>query len=102
MHYQMQISEKQPGLCNSNLSGGNMSNADRNQEVVKKFLASKTFDFAAFGKFVAENGASIASSEDGEFGVIISRHMVHYCIPPFKVVNEGVNPVELRNEVTGD
>ena len=28
-----------------------MSNAGRNQEVVKKFLASKSFDFAAFGKW---------------------------------------------------
>lgn len=79
-----------------------MSNAGRNQEVVKKFLASKAFDFAAFGKFVAENGASIASSEDGEFGLIIGRHVVNYCIPQVNVVNEGVNPVALRNEVTGD
>lgn len=79
-----------------------MSNASRNQEVVKKFLASKAFDFAAFGKFVAENGASIASSEDGEFGFIIGNHFLRYCIPPATIVNEGVNPAELRNEVTGD
>lgn len=79
-----------------------MSNVGRNQEVVKKFLASKAFDFAAFGKFVAENGASIASSEDSEFGFIIGNHFIRYCIPPVTVVNEGVNPAELRSEVTGD
>jgi len=77
-----------------------MSNG-RNQEVVKKFLASKAFDFAAFGKFVSENGANIASSEDGEFGFIIGNHFIRYCIPPVTVVNEGVNPVELRSAVTG-
>ena len=79
-----------------------MSDAGRNQEVVKKFLASKAFDFAAFGKFVAENGASIASSEDGEFGFIIGNRFIRYCIPPFTVLNEGVNPAELSNEVTGE
>jgi hypothetical protein len=89
-------------VCNSNLPGGNMSNVGRNQEVVKKFLASKAFDFAAFGKFVAENGASLASSEDSEFGFIIGNHVIRYCIPPVTVFNEGVNPVALRNEVTGD
>jgi len=78
-----------------------MSKAGRNQEVVKKFLASKSFDFAAFAKFVAENGASLASSEDSEFGFIIGNHFIRYCIPPV-TINEGVNPVALRNEVTGD
>jgi hypothetical protein len=79
-----------------------MSSAGRNQEVVKKFLASKSFDFTAFAKFVAENGASLASSEDSEFGFIIGNHFIRYCIPPVSVLNEGVNPVALRNEVTGD
>ena len=79
-----------------------MSNAAKNQEIVKKFMASKAFDFAAFGKFVAENGASLASSEDSEFGVIIGRFLIHYCIPPFSVIREGVNPAELRNEVLGE
>lgn len=78
-----------------------MSNG-RNQEVVKKFLASKAFDFAAFGKFVAENGASIASSEDNEFGFVIGHRFIRYCIPPVTRVFEGVDPAELRNEVTGE
>jgi len=78
-----------------------MSTSARNQEVVKKFLASKTFDFAAFGKFVAENGASIASSEDNEFGFIIGNHFLRYCIPPVTRGFEGVDPAVARAEVTG-
>jgi hypothetical protein len=50
------------GRKSSGVWGGNMGN----QEIVRKFLASKAFDFEAFGKFVAENGASSASSEGGE------------------------------------
>ena len=78
-----------------------MSNAGRNQEVVKKFLASKAFDFAAFGKFVAENGASIASSHESEFGFVIGNRVIRYCIPPVVRVIEGVDPAEVRGEVTG-
>ena len=68
-----------------------MSNVGRNQEVVKKFLASKAFDFAAFGKFVAENGASLATSEDGEFGFVLGPRIIRYCIPP---VTEGFGDVD--------
>lgn len=64
-----------------------------NQEIVRKFLASKAFDFEAFGKFVAENGANIASSEDGEFGFIIGNHFLKYCIPPVTDVYEEVEEV---------
>ena len=53
-----------------------------NEDVVRKFLASKAFDFQAFGKFVAENGASLASSEDSEFGFVIGPRIIRYCIPP--------------------
>ncbi len=67
-----------------------------NQEVVRKFLASKAFDFEAFGKFVAENGASLANSEDSEFGFIIGPRFIRYCIPP---VTEGFAEVE---EIVGD
>jgi hypothetical protein len=74
-----------------------MSNVGRNQEVVKKFLASKAFDFAAFGKFVAENGASLASSEDSEFGFIIGNHVIRYCIMRSQGINsyEGVEDLNL-------
>jgi hypothetical protein len=73
----------------------------KNQEIVKKFLAAKVFDFAAFGKFVAENGASIASSSEGEFGFVVGNHFIRYCIPPVTNVFEGVDPAEVRTEVTG-
>jgi len=73
----------------------------RNEEIVNKFLASKAFDFAAFGRFVAENGASIASSEDGEFGFVIGNRFIRYCIPPVVGAVEGVDPVQVRTEVTG-
>ena len=73
----------------------------RNEEIVKKFLASKAFNFEAFGKFVSENGASIASSEDGEFGFIIGYRMIRYCIPPVTQNFEGVDPAAVRAEVTG-
>jgi len=53
-----------------------------NDDVVRKFLDSKAFDFEAFGRFVAENGASLASSSDDEFGIIIGRRVIRYCIPP--------------------
>ena len=72
-----------------------------NTEIVNKFLASKAFDFAAFGKFVAENGASIASSSDGEFGFVVGHRFIRYCIPPVARVIEGVDPVNVRTEVTG-
>jgi len=72
-----------------------------NTEIVSKFLASKAFDFAAFGKFVAENGAGIASSQDSEFGVVIGNRFIRYCIPPVVRVVEGVDPAEVRTEVTG-
>lgn len=78
-----------------------MSKASKNQEIVSKFLASETFNFEAFGRFVAENGASIASSEDSEFGFVIGNRFIRYCIPPVVRVIEGVDPAEVRGEVTG-
>lgn len=78
-----------------------MSNTARNAEIVNKFLASKAFDFAAFGKFVAENGASIATSSDQEFGFIIGNRLIRYCIPPVVSLNENIDPAELASEVAG-
>jgi len=59
-----------------------MSNAAKKEEIVRKFLGSKAFDFSAFGKFVAENGESIASAHDGEFGFVVGNRFIRYCIPP--------------------
>jgi hypothetical protein len=78
-----------------------MSNAVKNEEIVKKFLAAKVFDFAAFGKFVAEHGASIASSPNGEFGFVVGNHFIRYCIPPVTSLVENVDPTVVRKEVTG-
>ena len=71
------------------------------EEIVRKFLASKVFDFAAFGKFVAENGASIASTENAEFGFVVGHRFIRYCIPPVVHVVEGVDPANARTAVTG-
>jgi len=73
----------------------------RNADIVNKFLASKAFDFVAFGKFVAENGQSIATSGDGEFGFIIGNHLIRYCIPPVVSLTENVDPAELAADVVG-
>jgi hypothetical protein len=83
------------------VQGGDIMSDAKNREIVKKFLASKVFDFAAFGKFVAENGASIASSSDGEFGFVVGNRFIRYCIPPVTSVFDGVDPAEIRTEVTG-
>jgi hypothetical protein len=61
------------------------------EEIVRKFLDSKAFNFEAFGRFVAENGASLASSEDSEFGFVIGPRFIRYCIPP---VTEGFGEVD--------
>ncbi len=79
-----------------------MSNTSKKQEVVQKFLASKSFDFTAFGKFVAENGASLAGSGDDEFGFVIGHRFIRYCIPPVTHIMENiVDPAELRGQVAG-
>jgi|GraSoi2013_100cm_1033763.scaffolds.fasta_scaffold341525_1 hypothetical protein len=78
-----------------------MGNAAKNDEIVRKFLASKIIDFAALGNFVAENGSSFASASEGEFGFIVGNRCVRYCIPPATQLVEGVNPTQVRTEVTG-
>ncbi|WP_439405700.1 hypothetical protein ACNJX9_30735 [Bradyrhizobium sp. DASA03076] len=78
-----------------------MSNAANREEIVRKFLGSKVFDFNAFGKFVAENGASLASASESEFGFVVGNRFIRYCIPPVVEVEQGINPAAIRNEVTG-
>ncbi|MBR0717281.1 MULTISPECIES: hypothetical protein [Bradyrhizobium] len=78
-----------------------MSNAADREEIVRKFLGSKVFDFGAFGKFVAENGTSIASASDGEFGFVIGHRFIRYCIPPQVSVIQELDPAVMRGEVTG-
>jgi hypothetical protein len=78
-----------------------MSHDASREEIVRKFLGSKVFDFNAFGKFVAENGASIASASESEFGFVVGNRFIRYCIPPVVDVGQGINPVAIRDEVTG-
>ena len=78
-----------------------MSNAASREEIVRKFLGAKVFDFNAFGKFVAENGASIATASDNEFGFIVGNHFIRYCIPPVVELDQAIDPVAIRSEVTG-
>ena len=78
-----------------------MSKTFTNEEIVRKFLASKTFNFEAFGKFVAENGESLATSEDGEFGFVVGTRFIRYCIPPVTVGFGEVEQEEARADVTG-
>ena len=78
-----------------------MSNAASREEIVRKFLGAKVFDFNAFGKFVAENGASIASASEGEFGFVVGNRFIRYCIPPVVEVEQGGAPAAIRTEVTG-
>lgn len=78
-----------------------MSHDTSREEIVRKFLGSKVFDFNAFGKFVAENGASIASASESEFGFVVGNRFIRYCIPPVLEVEQGVNPAAIRAEVTG-
>jgi hypothetical protein len=78
-----------------------MSNAKIREEMVRKFLGANVFDFNAFGKFVAENGASIASASDNEFGFVIGNWFIRYCIPPVVELDQTVDPVAIRTEVTG-
>ena len=79
-----------------------MSN-QKQEEIVRKFLASKAVDLNALGKFISENGESIALAEGGSFGIILRRpFVIHYCIPPEPYL-QAVDLVEagLRNAVAG-
>ena len=79
-----------------------MSHDTSREEIVRKFLGSKVFDFNAFGKFVAENGASIASASESEFGFVVGNRFIRYCIPPVVLeVEQVTNPAAIRTEVTG-
>lgn len=82
-----------------------MSNKLTNEDIVKKFLASKALDFGALGKFISENGEAIATSEDSGFGIVMyPRFSIHYCIPPVTRPAEIIDAVAAgaRSAVTGD
>jgi hypothetical protein len=73
----------------------------KQEEIVRKFIGSKIFDFSAFAKFVAENGEAIATSPGLDFGFVIGHHAIAYCIPPQVDLSKGINPGSVRSDVTG-
>jgi hypothetical protein len=54
-----------------------------NREIVKKLIDSEAINFNVIGKFVAENGPSIAASENPNFSVRITKRVIDVCIPPY-------------------
>jgi len=62
--------------------------AIRHQEIVEKFLQSKAIDFNALGKFVAENGPSIAASGIGDYGVRFGHYNILACF--------NIGPIDVR------
>jgi hypothetical protein len=61
------------------------------EEIVKQFLSSKSVDFNALGKFVANYGESIALSGRGEYGVRIGWFNMLAC---FRIGPQVVGPVD--------
>ena len=57
------------------------------QEIVKRLIESKAVNFDVIGKFVAENGASIATSNDPNFHVRFNKRVIDICIPPYLELN---------------
>jgi hypothetical protein len=50
------------------------------EEIVQKFLNSKSVDFNALGKFVAEFGPQIAASGHGDYAVRIGHYNILACV----------------------
>jgi hypothetical protein len=73
------------------------------EEIVRSFLGSKSVDFNALGKFVAEYGQSIAMSGRGDYGVRIGYYNILACfkIAP-QIFNQGdIAASGIANEVLG-
>ena len=62
------------------------------EEIVRSFLSSKSVDFNALGKFVAEYGHSIAISGRGDYGVRIGFYNILAC---FKIGPQVFNPTDI-------
>lgn len=62
------------------------------EEIVRSFLGSKSVDFNALGKFVAEFGYSIAISGRGDYGVRIGYYNILAC---FKIGPQVFNPGDI-------
>jgi hypothetical protein len=74
-------------------------------EIVQKFLGSKSVDFAALGKFVTEFGPQIVASGRGDYGVRIGHYNILACFnigpidPRLAQVGNGASGI--ASEVTG-
>jgi hypothetical protein len=81
-----------------------MSRIDH-QEILEKFIGSRAVDFAALGKFVAENGALIATSGRGDYGVRFGHYNILACfnIGPIDVHvgNLATHSQALKHDVAG-
>lgn len=60
----------------------------KHQEIVEKFLQSKAIDFNALGKFVTDNGPSIAASGIGDYGVRFGHYNILACF--------NIRPIEVK------
>ena len=58
------------------------------EEIVHKFLQSKSVDFNALGKFVAENGSHLVSSGRGDYGVRFGYYNILACF--------NIGPIDIR------
>ena len=74
------------------------------EEIVQKFLNSRSVDFNALGKFVAEFGPQIAASGRGDYGVRIGHYNILACFnigPIDPRLNQGIGASGIASEVTG-
>lgn len=73
------------------------------EEIVQKFLNSKSIDFNALGKFVAEFGPQIAASGHGDYGVRFGSYNVLACMrnimPTHDLIDAGASGI--ASEVVG-
>ena len=53
-----------------------------NEEIVKRFIDSKAFDFTAIGRLVTELGPSLATSSRGAHILLVGRHNILACMLP--------------------
>jgi hypothetical protein len=77
------------------------------EEIVRKFLETKSVDFNALGKFVAEFGPQIAASSSGDYGVRFGHYNITACflrVPGTQWPEWPVTPTsatEIASEVAG-
>jgi hypothetical protein len=74
-------------------------------EIVRAFLASKTVDFDALGKFVTQAGPRIVAGGRGDYGVRLGRYNILACFNPlpidFRREHLGLQANDLAAEVRG-